>query len=164
MNYSKAIRVARSLADISQSQLAEKAEIDRSYLSMIESGKRTPSVEIIERIAVALKLPFHLLSLLGSEDSDIRKAPHNHIAGLSLALTKLLLDVSDDSMELEDGNRSPRGQADPKPVRSRISPRRRPEDPSRAREELAKRVQAIPTTEGSEAISTGPGGRQKARH
>lgn len=96
MNYSKAIRVARSLADISQGELADRAEIDRSYLSLIESGKRKPSVETIEKLAKALKLPFHLLSLLGSEKTDVQETSHEQIAGLSLALTKLLLEVSDD--------------------------------------------------------------------
>jgi transcriptional regulator with XRE-family HTH domain len=91
MNYSKAIRVARSLADLSQGELADRAEIDRSYLSLIESGKRQPSVETIEKIAVALKLPFHLLSLLGSEEADKQKADPRQIESLSLALTKLLL-------------------------------------------------------------------------
>ena len=90
MNYSKAIRVARSLADVSQGQLAGRADINRSYLSLIESGKRMPSVQTIEKIAQALKIPFHLLSLLGSEEAD---ASHEQIASLSVALTKLLLTV-----------------------------------------------------------------------
>src|SRR5579863_2400511 len=111
MNYSKAIRVARSLADISQGELADKAEIDRSYLSLIESGRRKPSVETIERISKALKLPFHLLSLLGSEEADIRKASHEHIAGLSLALTKLLLEVPDERTTDEHNDRGSRRQA-----------------------------------------------------
>lgn len=147
MNYAKAIRVARSLADISQGQLADKAEIDRSYLSMIESGKRKPSVETIERIAKALKLPFHLLSLLGSEEADVRKASHEHIAGLSLALTKLLLEVPDEPRIEEHKDRGSRGQADHEPARPRISPRRRSSDTPRSRKELASRVQTIPAEE-----------------
>jgi transcriptional regulator with XRE-family HTH domain len=139
MNYSKAIRVARSLADISQGELADRAEIDRSYLSLIESGKRKPSVEIIEKIASALKLPFHLLSLLGSEKADVREASEEQIEGLSLALTKLLLEVSDD--KLGEGKREQRRSltsADRKPARSRISSGRRSRDASRSRKQLAR--------------------------
>src|ERR1017187_1676525 len=136
MNYSKAIRVARSLADISQGQLADKAEIDRSYLSMIESGKRKPSIETIERIAKALKLPFHLLSLLGSEEADVKRASQEHIASLSLALTKLLLEVTDEERTQEHKDRKSRRQADRQPARPRISPRRRPSDPARSRKKL----------------------------
>jgi transcriptional regulator with XRE-family HTH domain len=149
MNYSKAIRVARSLADISQGELAERAEIDRSYLSMIESGKRTPAIETIEKIARALKLPFHLLSLLGSDETDIQKASHEHIAGLSLALTKLLLEVSDEPAAEKNNNRKSWGSVNPQHARSRVSPRRRSGDTPRARKELANRVQAVPAKEGT---------------
>lgn len=122
MNYSKAIRVARSLADLSQGQLADQAEIDRSYLSLIESGKRQPSVETIEKIAVALKLPFHLLSLLGSEDQDIKKASPGQIESLSLALTKLLLQVSsDEGSEPTPNPNSTRPSSPKKLARSGVS-------------------------------------------
>lgn len=138
MNYSKAIRVARSLADISQGQLADRAGIDRSYLSLIESGKRMPSVETIEKIAQALKLPFHLLSLLGSEEADVKKASNEQIVGLSLALTKLLLEVSGDDPTEENEHPNSSNSTDQKPPRPRISSRRRSGDASRPRKELAK--------------------------
>ena len=96
MNYSKAIRVARSLADLSQAELADRANLDRSYLSLIESGKRHPTVESLERLATALRLPFHLLTLLGSESSDIGNVSQAHIDNLSLALTKLLIETNQD--------------------------------------------------------------------
>jgi transcriptional regulator with XRE-family HTH domain len=114
---------------------------------MIESGRRKPTVETIEKIAKALKLPFHLLSLLGSEKADIKKTPHEHIAGLSLALTKLLLEVSDERAAEENNNREPWGSANPQRARSRVSPRRRSVSPPRPRKKLASRVRAIPAGE-----------------
>ena len=96
MNYSKAIRVARSLADLSQGELAGKSEIDRSYLSLIESGKRKPTIKTLEKIAAALKIPFHLLVLLGSEGGDAKNVSKKQVANLSLALSKLLLKVASD--------------------------------------------------------------------
>ena len=134
MNYSKAIRVARSLADLSQGQLADHAQIDRSYLSLIESGKRQPSVETIEKIAVALKLPFHLLSLLGSEETDVQNADAGQIESLALALTKLLLQVSsDESSNPTSDSPSTRPRFHEKPSRSRISPGHRPRSTSATR-------------------------------
>jgi transcriptional regulator with XRE-family HTH domain len=138
MNYSKAIRVARSLADISQGQLADNAEIDRSYLSLIESGKRKPSIETIERIARALNLPFHLLSLLGSDEADVQRASQEHIASLSLALTKLLLEVQDEERIYKHEERRSRKHSDHQPARPRISPRRGSNNPPRSRKELTK--------------------------
>lgn len=122
MNYSKAIRVARSLADLSQGQLADRAEIDRSYLSLIESGKRQPTVETIEKISQALKIPFHLLSLLGSDEADVQNANPGQIESLSLALTKLLMQV--DSNENDDPHSeapASRPSSSEKPKRAGIS-------------------------------------------
>jgi transcriptional regulator with XRE-family HTH domain len=137
MNYPKAIRVARSLADISQGKLADRAEIDRSYLSLIESGKRQPSVETIEKIANALKIPFHLLTLLGSEEADVQKVSHEHIASLSLALTKLLLEVSNDEPKKEPSEGRPLRHTNHKSPRPRISSRRGPGNTALTRKELA---------------------------
>jgi transcriptional regulator with XRE-family HTH domain len=127
MNYSKAIRVARSLADLSQRQLADRAEIDRSYLSLIESGKRQPTIETIEKIAQALKMPFHLLSLLGSEADDVQNANPAQIESLSLALTKLLMQVnSDDSEDQTSKTTSARPGSPKKPQRAGVPAGRKP--------------------------------------
>lgn len=46
----------RNEAGFSQDQLAEKAELDRTYLSGIERGVRNPGVKVVIRIARALKV------------------------------------------------------------------------------------------------------------
>lgn len=91
MDYSKAIRVGRALADISQRDLAERISVDASLVSMLENGKRKPSLEILQKVADALAIPFHLFTLLGSEPGDIKAADPNTIRRLALALSKLLL-------------------------------------------------------------------------
>src|SRR5882762_6483859 len=70
MNYAKAIRIARALADVPQRELAKRISIDSSLVSMLESGKRRPSLKTLEKIASALGIPFHLLALLGTEPND----------------------------------------------------------------------------------------------
>ena len=42
---------------MSQEKLAELAEVDRTYVSMIERGKRHPTIEVAERICRALGAP-----------------------------------------------------------------------------------------------------------
>jgi transcriptional regulator with XRE-family HTH domain len=91
VDYSKAIRVGRALADISQRDLAERISVDASLVSMLENGKRKPSLEILQKVADALAIPFHLFTLLGSEPGDIKAADPNTIRRLALALSKLLL-------------------------------------------------------------------------
>ena len=48
------IKAVRELQGVSQEKLAEMAEIDRTYVSMIERGKRQPTLEVAYRIANAL--------------------------------------------------------------------------------------------------------------
>ena len=74
MNYSKAIRVARALADMPQRELAKRISVDSSLVSMLESGKRKPTLDTLEKIAAALGIPFHLFTLLASEAEDVKIA------------------------------------------------------------------------------------------
>jgi transcriptional regulator with XRE-family HTH domain len=96
MNYSKAIRVARALADIPQRELAKQISMDASLVSMFESGKRKPSLETLEKIAGVLGIPFHLFTLLASEPKDMRAADSAEIHRLAVGLSKLLLGGEDD--------------------------------------------------------------------
>lgn len=48
------IRELRKELNISQEALAYKAEVDRTYVTDIENGRRNVSVEILERIIKAL--------------------------------------------------------------------------------------------------------------
>lgn len=49
------VKAARDLLDLSQEELADEAKIDRTYISGIERGKRNPSVDLLARLAEALK-------------------------------------------------------------------------------------------------------------
>lgn len=44
----------RSEAGISQDKLAEKADLDRTYLSGIERGVRNPGIKVVIRLSRAL--------------------------------------------------------------------------------------------------------------
>jgi len=98
MNYSKAIRVARALADVRQRELARRVAIDASLVSMLESGKRNPSLATVEKIAAALGIPFHLFTLLASEPGDLKGADSETVHQLATGLTKLLLGGEEDDV------------------------------------------------------------------
>lgn len=48
------LREKRQEAGISQEQLADRAGLHRTYVSLIERGKRTASIEVVRRVASAL--------------------------------------------------------------------------------------------------------------
>lgn len=53
----------RKKAHFSQQKLAEKCDIATNYLSEIETGKKFPSIELIEIIANELSIPAYLFFL-----------------------------------------------------------------------------------------------------
>jgi transcriptional regulator with XRE-family HTH domain len=55
--FGKRVRKLRLGIGISQEALAEKAELDRTYISSVERGKRNVSLLNIERLAKALNVP-----------------------------------------------------------------------------------------------------------
>src|ERR1700753_17067 len=54
--FGRALREARRAAGLSQENLAERADSDRTYPSLLERGLRTPSFAVIISLAEALKL------------------------------------------------------------------------------------------------------------
>lgn len=52
----KNIKRARKTADYSQEQLAEIVRVSRTHMGHIEQGRRMPSLELLEKIARALKV------------------------------------------------------------------------------------------------------------
>jgi transcriptional regulator with XRE-family HTH domain len=55
--YGKKVRQIRKDKGVSQEKLAELAELDRTYISDIENGKRNVSIETVFKIAKALDKP-----------------------------------------------------------------------------------------------------------
>lgn len=59
----KNVRKERKRLDLTQEELAERVGISRAYMGYIEQGRNVPSLEILEKIAKALKVsPGDLLS------------------------------------------------------------------------------------------------------
>ncbi|MBX3412371.1 MAG: helix-turn-helix transcriptional regulator [Pirellulales bacterium] len=53
----KSIRKLRADRGISQQDLAASAELTPSFLSLVENGRRRPSLAVLQRIAEALGVP-----------------------------------------------------------------------------------------------------------
>jgi transcriptional regulator with XRE-family HTH domain len=58
------LRTARSDAGLTQEILAERAELDRTYPSLLERGLRTPTLGVVLRVGNALRIePATLVNL-----------------------------------------------------------------------------------------------------
>jgi transcriptional regulator with XRE-family HTH domain len=52
--FGAAVRRHRELLRLSQEELGDRAQMDRTYVSGVERGVRNPSLEIMQRLAAAL--------------------------------------------------------------------------------------------------------------
>lgn len=59
--FGKVLREIRNERNLSQEQLALKADVDRTFVSMLERGVRQPTIETIFRLAKVLKTQPSLL-------------------------------------------------------------------------------------------------------
>lgn len=59
--FGRNVRLVRTQKGWTQEQLAFEADVKRSYISEIESGKRNPSLDVVEKIAKALDVKLGLL-------------------------------------------------------------------------------------------------------
>ena len=63
-----AIRAFRQQAGLSQDELADRMDMSTPYISMLESGKRYPSIEMLVRLAFALEVrPGAILDLIADQ-------------------------------------------------------------------------------------------------
>lgn len=90
-DYAKAFRIIRAAFGLRQSELAERMPITASQLSLIEAGKRQPSLRVVDALAQAVEIPPALISLLASASEDVESKPNEDISDLARVLLRLLV-------------------------------------------------------------------------
>ena len=75
--FGKVLRAVRREVGLTQEQLAHAAEIDRTFVSLIERGERQPTIRVIFRLAEALRVTPSRLSELteGQGGTEVRERP-----------------------------------------------------------------------------------------
>ena len=96
MDYSKAFRVIRATFGLRQAELARRLRIGASQLSLIEAGRRQPSLKTLEDFAQAFQIPKALIMVLASESSDLEGQSDRDVNDLARALLRLLVVAGDE--------------------------------------------------------------------
>ena len=78
----KIITLCRVASSLSQAELARKADITPSYLSLIEKGKRNPSLKLLRRISAVCGVPLPLLMVDENDTTDASKQLKFALAGV----------------------------------------------------------------------------------
>lgn len=94
-DYAKAFRIIRAAFGLRQAELAARMPITASQLSLIEAGKRQPSLRVVDALAKAVGVPAALVTLLASTPDDVDSRPVEDISDLARALLRLLVSAKD---------------------------------------------------------------------
>ena len=95
-DYAKAFRIIRAAFGLRQADLAERLPVTASQLSLIEAGKRQPSLRVVESLAAAVGVPAALVTLLASNIDEMRSKADEDISDLARALLRLLVSARED--------------------------------------------------------------------
>ncbi len=88
------IKFYRKKAKLSQQKLAERCDIATNYLSEIETGKKFPSIEVIETLADALSISAYLLFIDTSDIAvDSESIVQKRNEGFSKEIIKSITDL-----------------------------------------------------------------------
>src|SRR5579864_6628192 len=112
---SEALRLMRVFHDVSQTHLAERLGISKSFLSEIESGKKEPTLNLLSRYASEFDVP--LSSLLFFVESVSTKGAVAQSDRVAPKVLKLLSWIS--------AAREPESTPARKPAQRQLSPTRK---------------------------------------
>lgn len=82
----KAIRVVREARNLRLGEVAKKAGVSVPFLSLVENGEREPSLDVVVRLSMALKLPMDVLLLLTQSGKTTLRTSDRRTMGLVKAI------------------------------------------------------------------------------
>jgi transcriptional regulator with XRE-family HTH domain len=82
----KAIRVVREARNQRLGEVAKNAGVSVPFLSLVENGERGPSLDVVVRLSMALKLPVDVLLLLTQSGKTTLKTSDRRTMGLVKAI------------------------------------------------------------------------------
>jgi len=88
----EALRMMRVFHDFSQKELAEKLGISKSHLSEIESGKKNPTLPLLERYAEVFEVPMSSIMFFSEnmEKGDITEKTRVLVSSKILAILNFI--------------------------------------------------------------------------
>jgi transcriptional regulator with XRE-family HTH domain len=88
----EALRLIRVYHDLKQKQVAERLDISTSYLSEIEKGHKTPSLELIQRYSDIFGLPVSSILFFAEsvKDGAVYDRARSFVAGKMVGLMQFL--------------------------------------------------------------------------
>jgi transcriptional regulator with XRE-family HTH domain len=89
MSIGEALRLIRSINDLTQKELADELDLSSSYVSELERNNRDPSLSVLQKYAEFFEVPVSSL-LMFAENIDDRKRGRSAKKVVSSGLLKLM--------------------------------------------------------------------------
>lgn len=87
----KNLKRSRKNLRLSQIQLAAHCDTSANYISLIETGERFPSIEMIEKLAAALRIQPYSLFFNGQPERHMPIIPSNIKTDIINQISKIIL-------------------------------------------------------------------------
>ena len=100
------VRMLRARQDLTLAALSKKSGLSVPYLSLVESGKRTPTLQNLDAISEALGIPRVTLLLLSSSPEEIKSLSDSTRSKLLEALQLLLQELDESQANLSTSSDS----------------------------------------------------------
>ena len=99
MNLGETIKQLRKRNGLNQSQLAELCEITVTYLSLIENGKKEPTLSLLKTIANSLQVPLPILLFSALTEEDIPESRKEFFNVIKPSIDSMIDNLIDDNVD-----------------------------------------------------------------
>lgn len=101
--FGQALKLLRRYQGLNQSNLAKRLDVSRSYISELESGNRTPSLDLLRRYAEVFNVPVSSLVFFAEALQDKENLSSRLEAAKGVIARKIvaLLTVLDTDSDIE---------------------------------------------------------------
>jgi len=93
MKFGNTIKQLRKRKGINQKILAERLGVTQTYLSLIESDQKTPSINLINSISRELSIPPSILAYLTLDKEEISKNKHEAFEQINPLIEDLIRQI-----------------------------------------------------------------------
>jgi len=92
MDIGTAIKKLRKerVPQLTQAEYASRIGITQTYLSQIESNKKKPSTDILEKIADDFEIPLPIIFWHGIEEKDVHESKREYFRFLKPSIDKMI--------------------------------------------------------------------------
>lgn len=94
MTVGQAVKVMRTASGLKQKEVASRLRVTVNYLSLIENGKREPSISFLRALASVLGVPIGLFFLWDESDARSSKADFRQLRTMLTQLESMYLVAS----------------------------------------------------------------------